>query len=595
MISILLSLVIFMPMLGSLILSLASKKRSFLIDTMLPIISLLLLVAVAISFYGCNLPFIERRVFSVSIFEVGYLVDYFSLSISFIVLLISSIVALYSLSYFKNDKKQHRFWFWFNMFVSSMLFLVLSNNLISTFIGWEAIGACSWALISYYYDSTKSSTNKIFSTLGAQSIYSGLKALFYTSISDVFLLAFIAIVYFLTYKNGTPTLEYTSLQYALNLSHEKTIVTMMLALFLIFGIVGKAAQLPLSSWLPDAMVAPTPVSALLHSATVVKAPLVLIGRLLIFDSFLVSNSTFQLFAIAFTLPTIAVASISAIVENDIKRLLAYSTISQIGFILVGLSLSQNLSATWGSTFQLMSHAVLKATLFLVVGVVIHIYNTNNLEEIKVNIKENSILFFSALMAVFSLVGFPPFSGFISKELLFHSIKSYNMVVYAILLLLSLLTPVYSFKFLTIFTFEKNIKKEDSKEVRSMSSSTFVLSIFSLVLNFLFLFLVNKLDLSIDFSTLFSLDSLLILTLFIVVSLLSIISFRVRSNLLNTILLTTSKLTTYKGMNIYFYYGRFSRACKKFSKIEKLSTSFYVLLVLIGFLIYLSVMLVIAIK
>ncbi|MGB9895930.1 MAG: proton-conducting transporter membrane subunit, partial [Thermoproteota archaeon] len=136
--------------------------------------------------------------------------------------------------------------------------------------------------------------------------------------------------------------------------------------------------------------------------------------------------------------------------------------------------------------------------FLVAGVVIHIYNTNNLEEIKVNIKENSILFFSALMAVFSLVGFPPFSGFISKELLFHSIKSYNMVVYAILLLLSLLTPVYSFKFLTIFTFEKNIKKEDSKEVRSMSSSTFVLSIFSLALNFLFLFLVKKLDLSIDF-------------------------------------------------------------------------------------------------
>jgi len=594
MISFLLSIVIFLPILGSLILSLVSKRRNFLFDAILPIVSLLLLIVVALSFYNYNLPFLETKIFSANIFEIGYLVDYFSLSVSFIVLLISSVVALYSLSYFKGDEKQYKFWFWFNIFVSSMLFLVLSNNLLSTFIGWEAIGICSWALISYYYDSTGSSTDKTFSTLGAQSIYSGLKALFYTSVSDIFLLAFIGILYFLTYKNGTPTLDYISIQRVLNLTYLSPTITAILSTLLILGIIGKAAQLPFSSWLPDAMVAPTPVSALLHSATVVKAPLVLVGRLLIFDPFLLSNPTFQLLAMVITLPTIAVASISAIAEKDIKRLLAYSTISQIGFILASFSLSESLSATWVSTFQFFSHAVLKATLFLVAGIVIHIYNTNNIEKIKINIRDNVILFLSAIMAVFSLVGFPPFSGFLSKELLLDFVKIYSPTVYIVLLLLSFLTPIYSFKFLTIFTLEKNQKKENSREVRNMSLLTLVLSSFTLVINFLFLFLANQMSLSLEFNALFSLNSLVVLVLFAVVSLLSIISFKTSSNLTNSILLMLSKLTAH-GVRIYSYYKYFSRMCKKFNKIERYSTSFYVLLVLIGFLIYLAVMLVIAIR
>jgi len=595
MISALLSAVVFLPMFGSFTLNLVGKRKNFIVDAILPVVSLLLLIVVAINFYNYNLPFLERRVFSISIFEVGYLLDYFSLSISSIVLIISSVVAFYSLSYFKDDDKQHRFWFWFNIFISSMLLLVFSNNLLSTFIGWEAIGICSWALISYYYDSTKSSSSKFFSTLGEQSVYSGLKALLYTSVSDVFLLAFIGIIYLLTYRNGSPTLEYTHLRQALNLTHEDSLTTAILALFLILGIVGKAAQLPLSSWLPDAMVAPTPVSALLHSATVVKAPLVLIGRLLIYDPFLVSNSPFQLLAIVITLPTIAIASISAIVENDIKRLLAYSTINQIGLILVSFSLSPSLSSTWTSAFQFLSHAVLKATLFLVAGVVIHAYNTNNINEIKIGIKENSILFLSALMAVFSLVGFPPFSGFLSKELLLHSIKSYSVVIYVVLLLLSLLTPVYSFKFLTIFSLRKGVKKEESKEVRNMSLFTFILSSFTLLLNFLFLFLMAKLNLNMELSTLFSLNSLVILALFIVVSLFSTILFMTRLGLLNSVFSMLRKLMLYERISIYSYYKHFSITCKKFSRIEKFSTSLYVLLVLIGFLIYLSIMLVIAIR
>lgn len=594
MINALLSVIVFLPMFGSFFLSLI-KRRRFIADAVLPIVSLLLLTVTATSFYNYNLPFLEIKVFSVSIFEVGYLIDYFSLSVSFVILLISSIVALYSLSYFKGDENQHRFWFWFNIFISSMLFLVLSNNLLSSFIGWEAIGICSWALIAYFYDSTKSPTNKIFSSLGEQSVYSSLKALLYTSVSDVFLLAFIVVIYFLAYKNGIPTLEYTNLQKAINLAHEKPIVTIVLALFLILGIIGKAAQLPLSGWLPDAMVAPTPVSALLHSATVVKAPLVLVGRFLISDPFLVNNSTFQFLALAVTLPTVAIASVNAIAEKDIKRLLAYSTISQIGFILAGYSLSQGLSTTWYSTFQFFSHAISKATLFLVAGIAIHIFNTNDMKEIKIEIKDNIVLFLSALMAVFSLVGFPPFSGFLSKELLFHSIENYNLVVYAILLLLSLFTPIYAFKFLTIFTLRKSIKREDSKEVKNMSSFTFVLSSFTLILNFLFLFLVNRVDLSLEFSTLISLNTLLILALFAIVSLISIVSFKAGPSSLSFITSILSKLITLERINIYSYYKYFFRVCKKFSKIEKLSTSFYVLLVLVGFLMYILVMLVIVIK
>ncbi|MEM0162046.1 MAG: proton-conducting transporter membrane subunit [Thermoproteota archaeon] len=595
MISVLLSIAIFLPMFGSLFLSLTSKRRSFLIDAILPIVSSTLLTVVAVYFYDRSLTFFETKILSASIFEIGYLIDYFSLSISFIVLLISSIVALYSLSYFKGDEKQYKFWFWFNLFVSSMLFLVLSNNLLSTFIGWEAIGICSWALISYYYDSSKTSTGKVFSTLGDQSVYSSLKALFYTSVSDVFLLAFIIVLYFLTYKSGTPTLDYTLLQQVLNFKQISPNIVIILSLFLILGIIGKAAQLPFSSWLPDAMVAPTPVSALLHSATIVKAPLVLIGRLLIFDPFLVSNSTFQSLAIVVILPTVAVASVNAIAEKDIKRLLAYSTISQIGLILIGFSLSQSLSATWYSTFQFISHAVLKATLFLVAGIIIHVYNTNNLEEIKINIRENVVLFLSTTMAVFSLVGFPPFSGFLSKELLLHSIKNYSAIIYAVVLILSFFTPIYSFKFLTMFTTEKGAKKEDSREIRNMSLLTFILSLFTLVLNFLFLFLAAQINLSLEFTVLFSFNSLVILVLFAAISLLSIVSFKAIPNSISYVLLTINKLTACEGVSIYSYYKHFSRMCKKFNKVEKYSTSFYILLVLVGFLIYLSVMLVIAIK
>lgn len=595
MISFLLSVVIFLPMVVSLVLNLIIKKRSFMIDASLPTFSLSLLMFITLVFYNLRLPIVEIGIFATSLFEIGYLLDYFSLSVSFIVLLISSIVAFYSLSYFKEDKKQHRFWFWFNVFVSSMLFLVFSDNLLSTFIGWEAIGICSWALISYYYDSTENSTNKMFVSLGEQSTYASLKALLYTSISDVFLLAFVGIVYFLTYENGSPTLNYTSLQQALSPVYKNSNIMVALSLLLILGIIGKAAQLPLSSWLPDAMVAPTPVSALLHSATVVKAPLVLIGRLLILDPFLITNPTFQFSATIITLITIAISSIGAIVENDIKRLLAYSTISQIGFVLLGLSLSQDLITTWSSIFQLLSHAILKATLFLFAGVAIHTYGSNKLEEIKIGVRENKLLFLSVIASIFSLVGFPPFSGFLSKELLLHSIESYSTVIYILALALSLLTPIYSFKLLSVFTIKDTLREEKTKEVKNMSLFTFILSFFTLILNVVFLALASIMNLSMDLSFLFSWGCLLTLVLFVAVSLLAIVSFKTKHNMLSSTFTIFNQLTVREGLSFYVFSKAFTKACKKFSKIETLSTSFYVFLVLFGLLMYILIMLVTAIK
>jgi len=368
---------------------------------------------------------------------------------------VSFVVHLYSIYYMKKDEGYVRFFSYLNLFVFFMLLLTLSGNLIVMFIGWEGVGLCSYLLIGYWYK--KESASK-----------AGVKAFVVNKIGDVFfIIGIISILFFFK------TLNFSEIKNSINCAPVEILKFSGICLFI--GAIGKSAQFPLYIWLPDAMEGPTPVSALIHAATMVTAGVYMVLRL----SFLYSLIPEISFLIALLGSfTAFYSALCAVKEDDLKRILAYSTISQLGYMFAGAGIY-----IFGkSFFHLLTHAFFKALLFLTAGIIIHSLNgemnikkMGNLKKLKYS----NILF---LIGALSLSGIPPFGSYFSKEgIISESIK--EPLIYSILTLTSFLTSLYIFRaYFTIFYGEEKTKiyEEDKK----LLFPSFILGIFSIFSGFL---------------------------------------------------------------------------------------------------------------
>jgi NADH-quinone oxidoreductase subunit L len=404
---------------------------------------------------------------SSSIFNVnaGVLVDPLSMFLANIVAWISFLIMVYSLQYMKDEFGLTRYWFFMNLFIGNMLLLVLADNLLLMFFGWEGVGLCSYALIGHFYhDEAQHWVGTPGDTaLGVPQAYSpshaGMKAFIMTRIGDIALL----IAIFLIFATAG-TFNYAELAARLGQPGSWASVLSGLGLLvptaLLFfgGPIGKSAQFPLQEWLPDAMAGPTSVSALIHAATMVKAGVFLVGRMgpIFYIALLQFNGVTPFFGTIAWIGafTAFLAATQATVAREIKKVLAYSTVSQIGYMMMALGiagLSANFIAGYSAgLFQLMSHAIFKASLFLAAGWVLHVTETRFMEQMGGLAKGMRLTSVAMLLAGLSLIGIPPFSGFWTKDAILSSaFQSSQFVFYGIGLATVLLTALYTTRMLGI--------------------------------------------------------------------------------------------------------------------------------------------------
>lgn len=351
----------------------------------------------------------------------SFQIDQLSLMMIMIITGIGSLIHLYSIGYMSHDKGFHRFFAYLNLFVFMMLLLVMGSNYIILFIGWEGVGLCSYLLIGFWFK------NKDYGKAAR-------KAFIMNRIGDLGLLMGIFMIAFHTNAFDYLSVAQNASKFELDGS---VIIFICAALFI--GATGKSAQVPLYTWLPDAMAGPTPVSALIHAATMVTAGVYLVVR----SNFLYVLAPTVMDGILFIgLLTAAVAAFYAMRQNDIKKVLAYSTISQLGFMVVALGVG----AYTAAMFHLMTHAFFKALLFLGSGSVIHAMGGEQdmrfMGGLKDKIKITHITF---LIGTFAIAGMPLFSGMISKDEIMVAAWAKNPVFWVILFLIAAMTAAYMFR------------------------------------------------------------------------------------------------------------------------------------------------------
>jgi NADH-quinone oxidoreductase subunit L len=387
----------------------------------------------------------------------GVLVDPLTCTMLLVVTSVGTLIQIYSIGYMHDDPRFPRFFAYLSLFTASMLGLVLADNLLLLFMFWEGVGLCSYLLISFWFERESAAR-------------AGMKAFITTRIGDVGLLIGIFILFYATH-----TFNFSALQYT-----KGNDILFTIAAFLIFsGAVGKSAQFPLHVWLPDAMEGPTPVSALIHAATMVAAGVYLVGR----TFWLFSSHALALTWVAYigAITAIFAASI-ATVNNDIKRILAYSTISQLGLMMMGLGMG-GYSA---GVFHLVTHAFFKALLFLCAGSVIHAVHTQDIQKMGGLLPKLKITGTTFIIGSLAIAGVPPFSGFWSKdEILSEALISGHPVLLGIGLLTSLLTAFYISRLIFLVLFGKARSEMHAQESpRIMTIPLSILALFSVSIGFI---------------------------------------------------------------------------------------------------------------
>ena len=356
----------------------------------------------------------------------GFLLDQASLLMLTIVATISFLVQIYSLGYMAGDEGFSRYYAFMSLFACAMMNLTMAPTMLQLFIFWELVGLSSYLLIGFWYEK--------FSATEA-----GKKAFVMTRFGDVAF--FLGLLLALVNLGNLNVLEMNGPQVTGRMSP----LLITIASLLIFGgIAGKSAQFPLLTWLPDAMEGPTPVSALLHSATMVAAGVYLFGRLFPFFS---HSSTAMAVFLAIGTISMLLASTMAMVSRDIKQVWAYSTISQLGFMIMGLAAGSYFSGM----FHLTTHAGFKALLFLCAGVFIHAFETNDVFEIgRRRGRRLRIPLICTMIGAAALAGLPPFSGFFSKELILAALADLQNPIWLVAGLLgAFLTAYYTFRLIFI--------------------------------------------------------------------------------------------------------------------------------------------------
>ncbi|MBT3900809.1 MAG: NADH-quinone oxidoreductase subunit L [Gammaproteobacteria bacterium] len=405
-------------------------------------ISALITVFVGKSLLGNNLPLSAEIYTWINVGgfapAVSFYVDGLTLTMMSVITGVGLLIHIYSSEFMWDDKDYSRFFSYMNLFVSAMLVLVLADNLLLLFVGWEGVGLCSYLLVGFWHEDPAN---------GAAA----RKAFIVTRIGD----AAMAIGLFILFHQ-LGTLDFIPLAIAAQevWPNGSTMLTIA-CLLLLGGAVGKSAQLPLQTWLPDAMAGPTPVSALIHAATMVTAGVYLIART--HDLFLLSPTALHTVAVVGGM-TLIVAAFTAMTQNDIKRILAYSTISQIGYMFLALGVG-----AWASSvFHLMTHAFFKALLFLGAGAVIfslhHEHNILKMGGLRTRLP---VAFWSFMIGSAALAALPLTSGFYSKDAILLSAyhASWNgPLLWGVGLLGALLTSIYSFR-LVFLVFFGEVKTE----------------------------------------------------------------------------------------------------------------------------------------
>jgi len=338
--------------------------------------------------------------------SLGVLVDPLSVFFACLIAFFSCIIIIYSLGYMAGEEGLTRYYFFMLLFVGSMIGLVMSDNFLQMFVFWEAVGLCSYSLVSFWYKRP-------------EAVRAGVKVFLITRVGDVCLLAAIALLYA---SLGSFSFSYT-------VAHIGTVpmpILTAVAFLMLGGAVAKSAQLPLHTWLYTAMEAPTSVSALLHGATMVKAGVYLIARLFTLLGALTPLIPLWLSSVAWIGAATALAgAILALYTPDIKGVPAYSTISQIGFMMAALGAATSASSPgwFAGLFHLISHAFFQGLGFLAIGGIVHVLGTRDMRQMGGLRKAMPITFGLCLVVLFARTGVPPFASFFSKGLIISSLWS----------------------------------------------------------------------------------------------------------------------------------------------------------------------------
>ncbi|MBL0721762.1 MAG: NADH-quinone oxidoreductase subunit L [Sulfurovum sp.] len=362
----------------------------------------------------------------------GFVVDQISVTMMVVVTLVSTVVHIYSIGYMDHDKSFNRFFSYLSAFVFSMMILVMSDNFAGLFIGWEGVGVCSWLLIGFWYHKPDQSpdVNPSISPSWAAN-----EAFIVNRIADLAMLVGIFVLYW-----STGSLQYDVVFPALPYLDDAILTTAAIALFI--GAMGKSAQFPLHTWLTDAMEGPTPVSALIHAATMVTAGVFLVIRANpLYSMPEVSEVSFFIAALG-TFVAFFAASM-ALVNRDLKRIIAYSTLSQLGYMFA----AAGLGAYWIALFHLAAHAFFKALLFLGAGNVMHAMH-DELDIFKMGglkkVMRGTYLYMG--IASIALAGIPPFAGFFSKDAIIETaFNEGTLFLWVMLVITAGMTAFYSFR------------------------------------------------------------------------------------------------------------------------------------------------------
>ena len=367
-------------------------------------------------------------------FEIGFLIDQLSSTMMVVVSLVSLMVHIYTIGYMHDDPGYQRFFSYISLFTFSMMMLVISNNFLQLFFGWEAVGLVSYLLIGFWYTRPT-------------AIYANLKAFLVNRVGDFGFLLGIALVlmYFGTLDYSTVFVQ------APNKTDEMIevipgiswLVITLICILLFVGAMGKSAQFPLHVWLPDSMEGPTPISALIHAATMVTAGIFMVARMS--PLFELSETALSVILIVGGITTLFMALV-AVVQNDIKRVVAYSTLSQLGYMTVALGAS----AYSAAIFHLMTHAFFKAVLFLGAGsVIIAMHHEQNMQKMGGLKNYMPITYWTMFIAALASAGVPGFSGFFSKDAIIEAVHFADIpgtgFAYFCVLVTVFVTALYTFR------------------------------------------------------------------------------------------------------------------------------------------------------
>ncbi|HEX4852478.1 MAG TPA: NADH-quinone oxidoreductase subunit L, partial [Puia sp.] len=401
---------------------------------------------------GLNIPF-------------AFQVDQLSVLFMLIITGVGFLIHVYSTAYMHDEDGPGfaRYFSYLNLFVFSMLLLVLGANYVIMFIGWEGVGLCSYLLIGYWF------TNNDYDNAAK-------KAFIMNRIGDF---GFLIAIFWMSSQFGSVSFS----EVFAKAPTTSTAVLTGITLLLFLGATGKSAQIPLYTWLPDAMAGPTPVSALIHAATMVTAGIYMIARSnILYTLAPVSQSVVAIIGLA----TAILAATIAIKQNDIKRVLAYSTVSQLGYMFLGLGVG----AYTGAVFHVMTHAFFKALLFLGAGSVIHaIHNEQDIRKMGGLKKYLPITHITFLLACLAIAGIPPFAGFFSKDEILAAAYRSNRIYYIIGVLGAMMTAFYMFRlyattFLGNFRGTPDQEKHLHESPNAITIPLIILAILSVVGGFL---------------------------------------------------------------------------------------------------------------